>query len=514
MAKTVTGDKTGVARPPKIDLEAALGRIYAQDRPVDFRSQGESNLESADSFGAFTPGEPKVQFLADGREVRLLEGVSYVGPDGVQWPVPAGEEVDGASIPRVFWTAVGGPFEGRYRNASIVHDHYCVTRARPWRETHRMFHDAMRCGGVRAVRAKVMYYAVFRFGPKWASGLESAIAESASASATFTDADAATIASDAEAISVHGLTLDEIERLAEARNAETHGGATGPLEGVEAANFEEPARARRLVILGGSGDAADLEAVAARASHLPDYAMSRFEREGVRIVACRESVTDFETDLRGVTPRGWERTGKTWDDVPGAYFPDRKRVVIATRAKGGAREVPDKSSLLHGSCDLLLHECFHGFDYIGDHGVLADPAFVAARDTDFAALGAYEQQAGRAGLEETFAESGARFIVEPAAMEGNWRALHGYWRTPPDEGLETARELPGPERADAPIGVARFGQGGAIELDLRAEGPGGAIGHAWLTVPPDDPSYSEMRSRLFGNEEGLETTAGQVLVYP
>jgi hypothetical protein len=30
-----------------------------------------------------------------------------------------------------------------------------------------MFYEACRCGGVGAVKAKTMYYAVFHFGPRW-----------------------------------------------------------------------------------------------------------------------------------------------------------------------------------------------------------------------------------------------------------------------------------------------------------------------------------------------------------
>ena len=30
-----------------------------------------------------------------------------------------------------------------------------------------MFYEACRCGGVGAVQAKTMYYAVFHFGPRW-----------------------------------------------------------------------------------------------------------------------------------------------------------------------------------------------------------------------------------------------------------------------------------------------------------------------------------------------------------
>jgi hypothetical protein len=38
---------------------------------------------------------------------------------------------------------------------------------RPWQDCDRMFYYAMRCGGVSAVEAKTMYYALYRFGNHW-----------------------------------------------------------------------------------------------------------------------------------------------------------------------------------------------------------------------------------------------------------------------------------------------------------------------------------------------------------
>lgn len=99
--------------------------------------------------------------------MRLLDAFSYVDQTGGVWDAPKGSLVDGASIPQAFWTIIGGPFEGDYRNASVVHDVACDLKKRPWRDVHKMFYDAMRCGGVSEKKAKVMYFAVFHFGPRW-----------------------------------------------------------------------------------------------------------------------------------------------------------------------------------------------------------------------------------------------------------------------------------------------------------------------------------------------------------
>jgi len=103
----------------------------------------------------------------DGRDMTLVEPFAYVDPHAARWDAPAGSVVNGASIPRAFWSLIGGPFEGKFRNASVVHDVACETREQPWQRVHRMFYEACRCGGVAVAKAKMMYYAVYHFGPRW-----------------------------------------------------------------------------------------------------------------------------------------------------------------------------------------------------------------------------------------------------------------------------------------------------------------------------------------------------------
>ena len=42
----------------------------------------------------------------DGRTMTLLEPFGYVDPSGIRWPAPEGSEVNGASIPRAFWSVM------------------------------------------------------------------------------------------------------------------------------------------------------------------------------------------------------------------------------------------------------------------------------------------------------------------------------------------------------------------------------------------------------------------------
>ena len=84
-----------------------------------------------------------------------------------------GDRLDGASIPKLFWGwLVGDPLIGPYFDASVLHDAYCYRKAkdlpgkeREWSAIHRMFFEAMRCGGTGEFEAQTKYFAVRKFGP-------------------------------------------------------------------------------------------------------------------------------------------------------------------------------------------------------------------------------------------------------------------------------------------------------------------------------------------------------------
>jgi hypothetical protein len=112
-------------------------------------------------------GRALVELLDDGRRVKLERPFAYIDPGRTRWQVPKNAVVDGASIPRILWPLLGGPFEGKYRNASIIHDWYCDIRVRPWKQVHRMFYDAMITSLVSVRKAKVLYAGVYMGGPRW-----------------------------------------------------------------------------------------------------------------------------------------------------------------------------------------------------------------------------------------------------------------------------------------------------------------------------------------------------------
>lgn len=101
------------------------------------------------------------------REMTLLSPISFKDIHGETWSVPAGSKTDGASIPRVFWSVIGGPFDGPHRDAAVIHDYFCVVRTHSWKDTHRVFYEAMLARLVDSITAKIMYAAVYHFGPRW-----------------------------------------------------------------------------------------------------------------------------------------------------------------------------------------------------------------------------------------------------------------------------------------------------------------------------------------------------------
>lgn len=103
----------------------------------------------------------------DDRKFKLKEDLEYVDPSGIHWYARSGLVFDGASIPRSLWTIIGSPYTGTYRRAAVLHDYYCDNHYRIWQDVHRMFYDAMLTDGTGSFKAKVMYYAVYRFGPRW-----------------------------------------------------------------------------------------------------------------------------------------------------------------------------------------------------------------------------------------------------------------------------------------------------------------------------------------------------------
>lgn len=161
-------------------------------------------------FGKFD-GRVVAEWSDDGRDMTLVQDFAYIEPNGKRWVAPKGSVVNGASIPQAFWSVIGGPFEGAFRNASVVHDVGCDDQSESWEDVHRMFYDACRCGGVSSQKAKMMYWAVYNFGPRWPAPGERQLYGLKAAPEVIIDEEMVRKA--AEYFEEHDPSLDEIESL-------------------------------------------------------------------------------------------------------------------------------------------------------------------------------------------------------------------------------------------------------------------------------------------------------------
>ena len=105
--------------------------------------------------------------MPDGRKMKLEENFGYTDWKDHTLTAPVGFESDGASIPKKAWSFVGGPWEGKYRLAAVVHDWGCVSHELTWQETHKLFFDAMLDAGEEKYIAQTFYAAVYEKGPRW-----------------------------------------------------------------------------------------------------------------------------------------------------------------------------------------------------------------------------------------------------------------------------------------------------------------------------------------------------------
>jgi hypothetical protein len=104
------------------------------------------------------------------KKCRLVNDFGFTDSNGTGWLAksgPDGLETDGASIPPWAQPFIGGQFDAAYIKAAVIHDHYCWRHVRTWESTHDVFYDALISAGVSKPKALLMYYAVYRFGPKW-----------------------------------------------------------------------------------------------------------------------------------------------------------------------------------------------------------------------------------------------------------------------------------------------------------------------------------------------------------
>ncbi|GAB6993753.1 hypothetical protein ACFOU0_03255 [Salinicoccus sesuvii] len=103
----------------------------------------------------------------------------------------------------------------------------------------------------------------------------------------------------------------------------------------------------------GNYDANEAQAMINRLSWVDERILAHTDRAGVRIILMDQPLTELPefAYLSGVTPRGWENTGQTWDDVPGAGgYTTAARIGYSNPGNG------------HSTINLELHEYGHAVD--------------------------------------------------------------------------------------------------------------------------------------------------------
>lgn len=85
----------------------------------------------------------------------------YVGEDGSDdiISIKKGFITDGASIPRPFFSLIGGPM-GEYVQSAVVHDYGYQIMERPRKEVDKIFLEGMKVLGVSFWKRHIMYRAV------------------------------------------------------------------------------------------------------------------------------------------------------------------------------------------------------------------------------------------------------------------------------------------------------------------------------------------------------------------
>lgn len=97
---------------------------------------------------------------------RVVRPLRYVDNQGRTWTVPAGEETDGASIPRFFWRILGHPLSWEFADCAVLHDYFYRSQIVCREEADQLFDQAMKSRGVPSWQRLILWSAVRMFG-RW-----------------------------------------------------------------------------------------------------------------------------------------------------------------------------------------------------------------------------------------------------------------------------------------------------------------------------------------------------------
>ena len=116
-------------------------------------------------------GDLHLKDLNDGKYWELLKPLGFKTEYHDTWIiVPTGFITDLASIPKIFFTIIGGSSDGKYRRAAVCHDWLYTVETKldgnSKAKADKAFLELMLADGVPKWKAYIMYAAVWLFGHK------------------------------------------------------------------------------------------------------------------------------------------------------------------------------------------------------------------------------------------------------------------------------------------------------------------------------------------------------------
>ena len=107
--------------------------------------------------------EPSYQKANVFGHIQLSEDWYFCIDTRIIW-IPKGYVCDGASIPRVFWSIVGSPFDPNNAVGAWAHDYLYLTHLTDKNTADEVAFQLWRQAGIRLLKARVMWFAVNKFG--------------------------------------------------------------------------------------------------------------------------------------------------------------------------------------------------------------------------------------------------------------------------------------------------------------------------------------------------------------
>ncbi|WML46846.1 hypothetical protein RCG23_14495 [Neobacillus sp. PS3-34] len=111
----------------------------------------------------------------------------------------------------------------------------------------------------------------------------------------------------------------------------------------------------------------DVLKIKGRIAHFPISILGKLKNDNVQVLLTDKPITSLPefSYLKNQVPRGWEQTGKTWNDVPGIGGSHVVGIRIGYSDYGHG----------HGAINLELHEISHSIDLIVYNQLSASDAF-------------------------------------------------------------------------------------------------------------------------------------------